>query len=243
MKVNDVPFSDGAAWISEAFAIFRAQPLPWIGLMLTWLFVSMFLMLLPFIGGAISTLLQTAFFAGFMLACKEQLAGGRVMPSHLFAALQKNARVLVMVGSIVLLVTAAETMLLYALGFRLDAMVEIYRMNPADAAESMRNGPLGKELQRVMPLAMLGVALNTLVVGLFWFVAPLVAFKQMPPGHAIRWSFFAVVSNVGAMFLFGVLMTLLMILSAFTMGIALVVVLPLFMISNYTSYRRVFVEA
>ncbi len=235
MRVNDVSISNGGLWIKEAFSIFRAQPLQWIALMLTWLVVSLALVaLVPFIGGPISKILQPAFFAGFMLACRDQTAGKRVTPAHLFSALRVNARALIAIGGLVLLLEATLAISLSALGFHPE-----FGTNPdlEAASNTLRASLEGKEI-----LLTVSFVLASLIMGVFWFAPPLLAFHKMPPTHALRWSFFAFLSNLMPMMFFGVLMMALMLLCALSAGLGFIAVLPLFMISSYTSYQHVFTD-
>ncbi len=242
MRVNDVSFRDGALWLKDALAIFHAQPLGWIGLAMTWMVATLVLTLfLPLIGPIASKLLQTAFFAGFAIACSQQLGGGRPSSSHLLAGLRANGRALLAIGGILLLIQLAVFLLMLALGLRVN-LPDVGNMEVADATKAIQEWARSEELQSMMPLIYLGLALNALTTGLFWFVAPLLAFQQMPPTHAIRWSVYAFASNFSAMLVFAAIMTALMMLSFLSLGLGFIVVLPLLMIANYTSYRRVFAE-
>lgn len=235
MRVNDLPISNGGVWIKEAFTIFRAQPLQWIALMFAWVLTSLALIvLIPFIGGAISKILQPAFFAGFMLACRDQDAGKRVTPAHLFAALRVNARALIAIGGLVLLLEGSLAISMSALGFQ---PVFQTGVDLETATNALRASLEGKGL-----LLTMSTVIATLIMGIFWFTAPLLAFHDMPTTHAFRWSFFAFFSNVLPMFFFAILVMCLLFLGAMSAGLALIVVMPLFMISSYTSYKHVFAE-
>jgi uncharacterized membrane protein len=235
MRVNDVPISSGGAWIKEAFTLFRAQPLQWIALMFTWALTSLaFVALVPFIGGAISKILQPAFFAGFMLACRDQEAGKRVTPVHLFSAFRVSARALIAIGGLVFFLEATLAISMSALGFQ---PVFLTGVDLETASNALRASLEGKGL-----LLTLSTVIAMLIMAIFWFTAPLLAFKQMPPTHAIRWSFFAFLSNIMPMVFFGILMMGLMMVGAMSAGLALIVVIPLFMIASYTSYKHVFTE-
>jgi uncharacterized membrane protein len=233
MRVNDVSISNGGVWIKEAFTLFRAQPLQWIALMFTWALTSIaFVVLLPFIGGAISKILQPAFFAGFMLACRDQETGKSVTPAHLFAALRVNARALIAIGGLVLFLEAMLAISMSTLGFQ---PVFLTGVDLETASNALRASLEGKGV-----LLTISTVIAMLIMAVFWFTAPVLAFNKMPPTHAIRWSFFAFLSNIMPMIFFGVLMMLLVLLAGMSAGLGLIVVLPLFMIASYTSYKHVF---
>ncbi len=235
MRVNDVPISNGGVWIKEAFTLFRTQPLQWIALMFTWVLASLALVVLvPFIGGAISKILQPAFFAGFMLACRDQEAGKRVTPAHLFSAFRVSARALIAIGGLVFFLEAMLAISMSALGFRPEFQTGV---DLQTASNALRASLEGKGV-----LLTLSTVIAMLIMAVFWFTAPLLAFNKMPPTHAIRWSFFAFLSNIMPMVFFGVLVMALMMVGAMSAGLALIVVMPLFMIASYTSYKHVFTE-
>ncbi|MCA3044048.1 MAG: hypothetical protein ING51_13650, partial [Rhodocyclaceae bacterium] len=75
MRVVDVSAASSAAWISEAFTMFWARPLAWISLTSAWLLVSLLITLIPLVGPPLMAMTQPAFFAGFVLACRDQALG------------------------------------------------------------------------------------------------------------------------------------------------------------------------
>lgn len=203
--------------------------------MFAWVLTSLALaVVVPVVGGTISKILQPAFFAGFMLACRDQEAGKRVTPAHLFAALRVNARALIAIGALVLLLEAALAMSMSALGFQPVFMTGV---DLETASNALRASLDGKVI-----LLTVSTLVAVLIMAIFWFTVPLLAFHNMPPMHAIRWSFFAFFSNVLPMAFFAVLVMGLIFLGAMSAGLALIVVMPLFMISSYTSYKHVFAE-
>lgn len=236
MQVIDTPALDSLSWIKSAFILFRRQPFAWLGLIATWLFVSFFLVLIPYIGLSIMHLLQPAFFAGFMLACRDQDAGKPVAVAHLVAAFRLDhttVRALLMIGAIGLLIGTVSNFALVGLGLPNNLPRDANGMPDMEALRSIFDG---KEW-----LMFFGVFLSLLQLGIFWFAAPLLAFKPMPASHALRWSFFAFLSNLLPMIVFGTVMLGTFFIAAIPL-LGLILWTPLFVICNYTSYRRVFSE-
>jgi uncharacterized membrane protein len=62
----------------------------------------------------------------------------------------------------------------------------------------------------------------------------------MSTGHAIRWSVYAALANLGAMIVYGAALFGLMLLSVLTSGLGLIVTMPMMVISTYVGYRDVF---
>lgn len=236
MQVIDVPASDGALWIKSAFKLFLAQPLGWLGLVGAWFLICLLLLIVPFIGLGIMHVLRPVFFAGFMLACRDQEAGKPVTPSYLFAAFRAGPltlRPLMMLGAIGLFVGALISLGLVAIGLP---------TIPQDMKSVADILAYRAALMDSVGILVLGFVLSIVEMGIFWFAAPLLAFKPMPVSHAIRWSFFAFLSNVTPLLLFAILMFVLCFLASIPLLLGMIVWAPIFAITNYTSYQRVFKE-
>ena len=236
MQVIDTETRASWQWLKDAFGLFRRQPLAWLGLIGAWLLASLFCVLVPFIGFSTMHLLQPAFFAGFMLACRDQEAGKPVMAAHLFAAFHlghKTLRALLMIGAIGLLIGTLLSLALVGLGMPTQFPRDPNGLPDMQALSTLMQG---KEW-----IAILGFFLTLLQMGIFWFVPPLLAFKPMLPSHALRWSFFAFLSNLLPMIIFGLVMLATFFMAAIPL-LGLLLWMPLLVISNYTSYQRVFRE-
>jgi hypothetical protein len=234
IKVADLKASRGAGWIVEAFALFRRAPLAWIALCSGWLLVTIVLLLVPLVGQAIANFLQPVFFASFAIVAYKQAAGEGVLMADLFAGFRRNLRALLNLG---ILVLVAVLVILFAAG-----LLGLPVMGPAAGDPSSVDEWLesfrGKEwLVAATVLAI--VAVKSAV----WFAPPLIAFHGMGALEAIRWSVYAVISNLGALLVYGALLFALFFLAFIVWGLGLVVAIPLMAISSYTAYREVFEAA
>ena len=234
MKVIDVPLLAGLGWIRQAFALFRGQPVGWISLVSCWFLLSMAVMLLvPLIGPMIAlTLLQPALFAGLILAAVDQQKGLPVTPRYLFAGFRANGRALLTIGSITLLIEMGVVGILSMLGFPGTIPLEESGMpNMKAFAEQFQ----GKEW-----LILLGFLMMMSIKGFLWFTSALLATQKMPPTHAMRWSFYAVVANFLPIVLFGAMMFVLFFLAAIPWLLGFMVWIPVYALSHYVSFRQVF---
>lgn len=232
MRLVDVPGAAGAQWIRGAWALYRRAPLQWIFVMTVWLVISVGVPLfLPWVAAA-AILLQPAFFAGLMIACKATEEGGMPAARHIFAAFRVNARALVTAGFVVAIGELLIVILLDALGFP--------RMTLTPDSQSIDLETFRVALDDKLWVVALGMALLALWKGMLWFVAPLLAFRRMSAGHAIRWSLYAFLSNFGALLVYGVLIAAIYFIALLPDGAGLLIALPLLAISNYTGYRAVF---
>ncbi len=231
MKVVDLPAKDGLRWVSDAFAMFRTQPMGWISLIAIWAVMWLVALLIPPILG-LMMLLGPTLVGGMMLACRDQQAGQPVVARHLFAAFSASARPLLNLGAILLLIETVIALSLGAMGLP---------QQPARAA----NGLPDLVAMRAMfadkvGIIALGVFLSCVVKAIFWFAVPLIALRNMSVTHAIRWSAYACLANVAPILVFGVVMFGLNIVAVLPMLLGLLVLIPVFVIANYTSYLRAF---
>jgi hypothetical protein len=230
VRVAELKASRGAAWIGEAFTLFRQAPIAWISLCAGWIVITFALILIPFIGGVVANFLQPVFFASFAIAAYKQTQGERLVAGDLFAGFKRNMRALVNLGAILLLAEIAIFALMALLGLPM-------------ASAGDRNFTLAEYVEVLKDkewILATGFLLTVIVKGAVWFAPPLIAFHGMGMIQAIRWSVFAAISNLGAMIVYGALILALFIAALIPWALGLIVVIPLMVISTYISYREVF---
>ena len=230
VKVAELKASRGAAWLIEAFGLFRQAPMAWLGLCAGWIAVTFGLILLPFIGGVLANFLQPVFFASFAIAAYRQSAGERVVMADLFGAFKRNMRPLVNLGALLLLAEIAIFAFMALLGLPMAASGE-----QSFTLEEYVGALKGKEW-----ILATGFLMTVVVKGALWFAPPLVAFHGMTTVQAIRWSVFAAISNLGAMIVYGAMLLALFLVALIPWALGLIVVIPMMVISTYIGYREVF---
>ena len=229
-KVAEVPARRGAAWLAEAFLLFRRYPMAWIGLTSGWLIITLGLLLVPLLGGVAANILQPVFFASFAIAALRQSAGEPVVMGDLFLGFRRNLRALVNLGAVLLIVEIGIVALMALLGLPMGGDGE-KAPTVAEYVQLLK----GKEW-----ILLLGFALTVLVKGAFWFAPPLIALHDMPMSHAMRWSLYAALANLGAMVVYGIALFALFFVAMIPWGLGLLVAVPLMAISTYIGYREVF---
>lgn len=230
IKVAEVRASRGAAWFGEAFKLFRAKPVAWIALCAGWIVITFGLLIIPLIGGVIANFLQPVFFASFAITALRQSAGEQVVMGDLFQGFRRNLRSLVNLGAILLIAEIAIFAFMALLGLPMGGPGDkSFTVN--EYVEALR----GKEW-----VLMMGFALTVLVKGAVWFAPPLIALHGMTTTHAIRWSVYAALSNLGAMLVYGMVLFLVFLAGLIPWGLGLLVVIPLMAITTYIGYREVF---
>jgi hypothetical protein len=230
LKVAEVGPSRGAAWLAQGFDLFRRHPLAWIGLCTGWIVITFGLLVIPLVGGVIASFLQPVFFASFALTAFRQLSGERVAMGDLFLGFRRNARALVNLGALLLIAEVAIFVLMALLGLPMSAEGDkVFTMS--EYVEALQ----GKEW-----ILAVGFALTIVVKGALWFAPPLIAFHDMPTAHAVRWSVYAALANLGAMLAYGTVLLGLFVLGIIPWGLGLLVVIPVMVISSFFGYREVF---
>lgn len=230
IRVAEVPASRGASWLGEAFALFRRKPFTWIGLCVGWMAITFGLIIVPFIGGVIANFLQPVFFASFAITALRQAAGESIAVGDLFSGFRRNVRALVNLGALLLIAEIAIFALMALLGLPM-APGDDKAFTMTEYVELLR----GKEW-----ILAVGFVLTVLVKGGLWFAPPLIAFHDMPTTHAMRWSLYAAVSNLGAMMAYGALLFGLFFAALIPWALGLLVLIPVMAISTYIGYRDVF---
>jgi hypothetical protein len=229
-KVAELRASRGAAWLAEAFNLFRAQPVGWMSLCAGWIAITIALILIPFIGGVIANFLQPVFFASFAIAAYKQARGEKLTAGDLFGGFKRNMRSLVNLGALLLLAEIAVFAVMAMLGLPM-APSDDHTFTIAEYVETLK----GREW-----ILAVGFLLTVLVKGALWFAPPLIAFHGMGTAQAIRWSVFAAISNIGAMLVYAASLLVLFVFALIPWGLGLLVLVPVMAISTYVGYREVF---
>ena len=231
-RVAELPASRGAAWLVDAFQLFRRAPLAWIGLSAGWIAITLSLLLLIPFGIVIANLIQPAFFAGFAISAYRAGAGEQVRPADLFSGFKRNVGALLKVGVVLLVADVLISIVMVLLGFPVSSKSATEdQVTMTEYANAIRDN---------LWIVMAGLGLNALVRGALWFAAPLISLQGMSAAQAMRWSIYAGIANLGAMALYGAILFLIFFLGAIPWALGLIIVAPVAIISTYTSYRDVF---
>jgi uncharacterized membrane protein len=204
----------------------------WMGLSAGWMLITLALVLVPVVGGVAANLLQPVFFASFAIAARKQLAGEAPEMGDLFLGFKRPLRPLVNLGAILLLAEIGIFFLMSLLGLP----------GVGDSDEVVTVTDYVQALDGKEWILLVGLALTAVVKGALWFAPALLAFHELSTAHAIRWSLFAALSNMGAMLAYGVALTVVFVAGALPWGLGLLVVIPMMVASTYTGYADVFEE-
>lgn len=234
MVLRRVPFGHGWRWIVQAFALFRRNPLIWIGLHLALLVIGLAGSAVPVIGVYVVYLFTPLFLGGLMSACRDAEAGRQIEIGHLFAGFQRNPSQLVTVGGVYLVGNVAIAGLALTLGG-----AEL--REAMQAAAQGTPGAIRPEVANQASLAVLvAAALFVPLAMAVWFAPALVILDNVPAPRALLLSMHACLANLLPFTLYGVVISGLMLVAVVLFVVGLALWLPIAVISTYTSYRDVF---
>ena len=186
--MNKLPARTGWNWLKQGMGLFRKQPAALTTLLFACILLAIGISAVPFVGPLIMVVLIPSFSMAFMQACLMIENGERVTPSVLMTGFRKPALAsLSKVGVIYLGVFLVLT--LVALVVTPDSVRQLpgnIKIDPKDKLPFSA----GDVMTMFGLLILEMVSLLTLC-----FAAPLAYWKQMGPGKATFYSFFAVVRS------------------------------------------------
>lgn len=220
----------GAGWIMEGWDMFRAAPGQWMGFIVIGFVITLIINAIPFVN-FLNSLLTEVWLAGVMTACQSQRDGGPVLIKHLFAGFgPKFSRLLL--GGLALFGIQMAVMVPLILALFYDAI-------GSDNLEAyIENTELPILAFKIAIIMTAGFS----VYAAACFMAPLMMLGNKSIGEAIKLSFIGCVRNWWPFLIYGFLTLLLALLIPLTLGLVLLVLVPVFFLSTYLSYRDIFVE-
>lgn len=229
----------GVSWITNALSIFKDNFLLWLGISVVYLIIAMIMSAIPVINFVFS-LISFVFLGGIIKGADSQVTGKELRFDHLFSAFSTHLLpliilfVLYMVALIVAFIPIGIVLLviIYSTG-------DMGNVNSVATAEQMGVGSI---------IAILLVLLFSMLAFFFlfvmiWFAPALIVLHNIAPTEAMKMSVKGCVKNIMPLIVFSLLLPLLALLTIlFTLGLAILVVVPIGMITYYTSYRDVWTD-
>ncbi len=213
-------------WFKKGWQIFMADPVAWVLISLLFLLITIVLMVVPLLGSLVYYLIAPALMAGMLRAAQDSLEGRQVRVEQLFSVLlEPTARQpMLMLGAI--LVAANFLVSLLGLG-----------------AIGMVGGHMGGMAGVGLFGGLLALIVSVLIGAAFFFAPADVLFRNTPPVEAIKRSFSAVIGNIWAMTVFGVIYFLLSIIASIPLGLGWLVLVPVLMGALYMAYQEIYAGA
>ncbi|HXZ91294.1 MAG TPA: BPSS1780 family membrane protein [Burkholderiales bacterium] len=223
-----VPAGNGWTWITEAFSLFRQQPVVWILIVIIFVAMSVALSAIPVLGRLAVQLLTPVFTGGIMLGCRAMDEGGEMGVGSLFAGFSVNGGRLALLG-LASMAAVAVVLLLVGLVLGMGGALLGFGGNAASVAFT------------TTLLAMLIVLALTLPIYMaLWFAPALIALNDLTIGAALAASFRGCLRNVVPFLVYGAVAFVFLILASIPLGLGLLVMIPVLFASVYTAYRDIY---
>lgn len=238
--IQNVSMQHGWYWVKRAFYLFKAYPVMWVIFFIIYFAIMVPISNVPLIGSVISSLLAPIFAAGMMIGCRAISQQKELEINHLFAGFKQNTAQLVTLGG------------LYMLGILIAAMVFMSAVDPSTMDTIQEGGKLSPEaISGLMTPLLLAMLVLMPVLMAYWFAPTLVALNHLPAMHALTLSLKACMRNMLAFLVYGLIFLAITFALMFLVGLlgklsiilvvfAFMVILPLMIISIFTSYQDVF---
>lgn len=224
------PIGAGWTWIKDAFALFKPSAFLWIGLFIVYMVIMIIAGFIPILGTLFTYLAGPLFIAGIAQCAYDQDTKGEFEIGTLFSGFSHQTSQLLIAG---LMVTGL--MIVCFIPAILTAGAGIL-MGGAQADSSQYEG-----MGAGMALGVLiSVALIIPVTMSYFFAPALIKLNEVKPVEAFKLSFFACLKNILPYLWYGIIAAVLVIVGAIPLGLGLLVVLPVLMITMYTSYKDIF---
>lgn len=226
----------GMSWIVKAFGLFKDQPLLWFGMSVTFLVIVGIASSIPLLNILIIPTLFM-FLGGFIKGAAAQSQGAELRFDHLFSAFKSHWQPLLILG------------LLYLVGIII-CMIPLF-IAMGSMMFSMMTGGMGSSYGMMNDISLgsifLGYLLSMLlIIPLYmalWFAPALVVLHNLEPIAAMKKSFEAGKVNVVPILVYGLISVLLLpILTMLTLGLGVFLILPIMLLTYYTSYRDVWTD-
>ena len=229
------PAGEGASWIGSGWRLFTRAALMWIIAMLILFVIYIVANFIPIVGPIVMHILNPVFAAGLMIACASLEGGGEFELEHLFAGFKRNFGSLLVVGVVIGLIELAILLLFVAI-----AGMGIVGLIFSSASGAQAEEVLQASLLPLLLGTLVAMALMVPVFMAYWFAPALVVLHGMEPMAALKESFMGSLRNMLPALIYGILMFLLGLLVPLTLGLGLLVWVPLFFTSTYAAYRDIF---
>lgn len=223
----------GFAWWAEAWRLFTAAAGMWVVLVIVLLIVFVVLGFVPMVGGLATALLAPVFAGSLMLTARKAAGGASPEVGDLFVAFRDHVNPLLVLGAL----NAVAALLLggLAMVLGLGAVIGIVAGSANSSPEAVM-AALGAGMAGLVVLLALGLVLAMAL----WFAPSLVVLRGTPPVEALAASLRASLKNIAPFTLYGLAYIAAAILATIPLGLGWIVLVPVLILTAYTSYRDVF---
>ena len=236
---------DAVKSIQEGFRIAGMNWGLFIGFTVVFLVVSTVLGFIPIVSQVLSTFIYPILTIGFAVVAHQLATNRNVSFNNFFDGFQKTVPflILTLLKTLVGLIFAAPLIYLLLQGFGGWESIKTLMDNssPGDTEAAQEKLDLLKNAWRDLniPLAIGAFFLALIPYFLFMFSAFFVWFKNSEPADALKQSASIVQNNIGPIIIFGILATVIALISALPCGLGLLFTMPALSCASYAAFASV----
>ena len=227
-EAQTVGVGRGAGWLFDGFGYFKGNAGGWIAICIIGFILMMVLSIIPVVN-LVAGILGSVWVGGIMIGCKAIHDNHGLEVGHLFAGFKNKFGALLGLSAIVLFVTLVIMML--AMGSLFMAAMS------GDTAAIAEEGAMKMALGVLIALALM-IPLYMAV----WFAPCLILFGDKGVFTAMKMSFVGCLKNIIPFFIYGIVMTLLILVASIPLGLGLLVVGPMIFASIFISFKEGYVD-
>ena len=233
--IRHVGVGHGVRWISEGWSLFLARPGFWVLVALLQTLLIMLVLLVPLLGQVGAHLLMPILSAGLMVVAQRIQYDEPVTVAEAFTGFREHAPAVVNVGVWYML----GWMLIVALGLLLGGGAALSGMAVGMETHYEWLGTVISVFGILLAIVVSLLLVLPLVMSV-WLAPPLAVFHDIPAMQAMKHSFVASLRSLPAFVVAFFLVTLMLFLTSLTLGLALLVVIPVMAGATYAAYRDLF---
>ncbi|WP_008738300.1 BPSS1780 family membrane protein [Isoalcanivorax pacificus] len=231
----------GWRWFSDAWRVFKSA---WgtilLALLVAWL-LSMAAQFVPLLGMFLGFLIAPFLSAGLLVLLYKADEQRGPTVGDIFTPFSTHFVPLLLVGLIYLGLFIGVLIIGGVIGYLMfgDALAGM-----ADSVAGMEQGVMPPDMAW-MNIALLGLIVMALmipVMAAFWFAPALVVMGDYGPGQALKASLVGCLRNILPMLWYSVIMVVLLVLAMIPVGLGLIVLLPVLVVTYYSSFRDIYTD-
>lgn len=232
MEAKKVSVERGWGWIADGWSLFMKNPGMWVLIILIFSAIMYVLSFIVLLGPLVCGLLGTMLAGGIIYAASRLDGGGSLVIAQLFQAFMDPTRTgpMLILGLISLL--ASLLMGIISEGLMAGSVIGTGLMGGINAMN------LGISVLFGILLIML---MTTALAAVLIYAIPLVMLERMAPYDAIKSSVMGCLHNWLPLIVFDLICSVLVFLSAITMGLGFLIIGPVIAGAWYQSYKDIYV--
>lgn len=233
--IRHVGVGHGVRWISEGWVLFTARPGFWLLVALLQTLLVMLVLLVPLLGQVGAHLLMPILSAGLMVVAQRIQYKEPVTVGEAFTGFREHAPAVVNVGVWYML----GWMMIVALGLLLGGGAALSGMAVGMETHYEWLGTAIGVFGIILAVTVSLLLVLPLIMSV-WLAPPLVVFHDIPAMQAMKHSFVASWRSLPAFIVAFFLLALMLFLTSLTLGLALLLVIPVMAGSTYAAYQDLF---